>query len=304
VLCPIRRCGLWAAGRGASSAPEASGGGWRLRAVLAAVSLVFVVTVCLPSAAAADNKKKPQWHPPPPRDLSDQVDRLARQLLSVPLDESEAITGQIQQLVVSHLQDWLSHPTPASGPRDVPFDVRIRQEMEKAFSGLQYPLFGQPLVFSQPWKGAVLIGASYTLGWSDYDRANVIALFETRDGTTRLAGLDHFVPRTDLHYAFLTPTDPTSFRFLVFGTRLGKSQPRLSAILYGYDGQTLKSLWAIRDYYDGKLETDKDTVVVRYLKEDEYIRELTYNRKPPRHLAVYKASAQGLTLISDREIPF
>ena len=298
MVCPNR-------GGGPCLDSKASGVGWRHRALGGAVALVFVLAVCLPSAAAAaDQKKKPQWHPPPPRDLPDQVDRLARQLLSVPVDESDAITRQIQQLVVGHLQDWLSHQTPASGPRDVPFDVRIRQEMEKAFSGLQYPLFGQPVVFSQSWKGAVLAGTGYTLGWSDFDRVNVIALFETRDGTTRLAGLDHFVQRTDLHYAFLPSTDSTSFRFLVYGTRLGKSQPRLSATLYGYDGHTLKSLWKIRDIYDGKLEVDKDTVVIRYLKEEEYIRELTYDRKPPRHEAVYKASSEGLILVSDREIPF
>lgn len=277
----------------------------RRRAWLAAIWMLFVGAAGgYLSASPAPDKKKPQYHPPPPRTLPEKVERLASQLLSVPLDESDPITSQIQQLVVGHLQDWFATQTPASTPRDVPYDVQVRREMEKAFSELQYPLYGQCVVFSQSWKGALLTGASYTLGWSDYDRANVVALFETRDGKTRLAGIDHFVPHTDLHYAFLPSPDPASFRFLVYGTRLGKSQPRLSAILYGYDGQTLKSLWQARDFYDGKLEVENDSVVIRYLKEEEYVREQVHNRKPPRHLAIYKPSPQGLTLASDQEIPF
>lgn len=279
---------------------------FRRRALLlgAPVLLAGIAACALSATPAPQEKKKPQWHPPPPRGLPERVERLASQLLTTPLDESEPITSQIQQLVVGHLQDWFAGQTPAGGPRSVPFEVRVRQEMEKAFSELQYPLFGQPVVFSRSWNGAVLTAASYTLGWSDYDRANVIALFETHDGKTRLASVDHFVPRTDIHYAFFPSPDSASFRFLAYGTRLGKSQPRLSAILYDYDGQKLKSLWEIHDVYDGKLEAGKDTVTIRYLKEDEYIRELTYNRKPPRHLAVYTTSPQGLALVSDTETPF
>jgi len=166
----------------------------RRRAWLAAIWVLFVGAAGgYLSASPAPDKKKPQYHPPPPRTLPEKVERLASQLLSVPLDESDPITSQIQQLVVGHLQDWFATQTPASTPRDVPYDVQVRREMEKAFSELQYPLYGQCVVFSQSWKGALLTGASYTLGWSDYDRANVVALFETRDGKTRLAGIDHFV---------------------------------------------------------------------------------------------------------------
>lgn len=276
----------------------------RIFLLVAPVLLAGVAVCALSASPAPQEKKKPQWHPPPPRGLPDQVERLASQLLTTSLDESEPITSQIQQLVLGHLQDWFAGQTPVSGQHDVPFEVRVRREMEKAFSELQYPLFGQPVVFSRSWNGAVLTSASYTLGWSDYDRANVIALFETRDGKTRLAGVNHFVPRTDLHYAFFASPDSAGFRFLVYGARLGKSQPRLSAILYDFDGQNLKSLWELHDVYDGKLEAGKDTLTIRYLKEDEYIRELTYNRKPPRHLAVYKTSPQGLALVSDTETPF
>jgi len=49
---------------------------------------------------------------------------------------------------------------------------------------------------------------------------------------------------------------------------------------------------------------DKDQVVIRYLKEDEYIRETAHGRKPPRHEATYKVTAKGLELVDDREVPF
>jgi hypothetical protein len=285
---------------------NSSNRGIRRRTFLAGLSTFSAgITFVLFSAAPLlGKKKKSPSQLLPSEDLPGQVESLGRQLLGTPLDESEPLTSQIQKLVMDHLDAWMTNQTPGSAPDVTPFDVRVRRQMENTFSKLHYPVFGHPEVFSQSWNGAVLTGAGYTLGWSDFDRVNVIALFESRQGKTRLVGIDHFVPYTDLHYAFPTPPDSTSFRFLAYGIRLGKSQPRLSAALYGYDGRALKSLWETRDVYDGKLEVEKDSVVIRYLKEDEYIRELTYNRKPPRHLAVYKSSPQGLKLDSDTEIPF
>ncbi len=276
------------------------------RAFLAGLSSFSAgMTLFLSSAAPAlGKKKKSRSLLQPPADLPGHVEYLGRQLLGTPLDESEPLTSQIQKLVIDHLEAWMANQSPSSAPDNTPFDVRVRLQMESAFSKLHYPVVGHPAVFSQSWNGGVLTGGGYTLGWSDYDRVNVIALFESREGKTRLVGIDNFVPHTDLHYAFLPAPDSTSFRFMAYGTRLGKSQPRLSAFLYGYDGRSLKSLWETRDVYDGKLEVEKDSVVIRYLKEDEYIHELTYNRKPPRHLAVYKSSPQGLKLDSDTEIPF
>jgi hypothetical protein len=267
------------------------------------ISFLAFVAIALSSPAPALGKKK-KTAAPVPAELPDHVAALGRQLLSLPLDESDSVTSQIQQLVIADLQAWFDKQPASAAPSDTPSDVRVRRVMENAFSRMQYPAFGQPQVFTQSWNGGVLTGAGYTLGWSDYDRVNVVGLFETRDGKTRLAGLEHFGPYTDLHYAFLPAPGTGSFRFLAYGFRLGKSQPRLSAVLYEYDGQALKSLWETRDVYDGKMEVEKDTVTIRYLKEDEYIRELTYNRRPPRHLAVYKSSPKGLTLDSDREIPF
>jgi DNA-binding HxlR family transcriptional regulator len=52
------------------------------------------------------------------------------------------------------------------------------------------------------------------------------------------------------------------------------------------------------------MDVGPDKVVIRYLKEDEYVREVAHRRKPPRHEAIYKLTSQGLELEADHEIPF
>src|SRR5579859_7941854 len=137
-------------------------------------------TLFLFSPAPALGKKKKSRAPlQPSEELAEHVDLLGRQLLSTPLDESEPLTSQIQKLVMDHLEAWMSGHVPGSAPDGMPFDVRVRRQIEGAFSKLHYPVFGHPKVFSQSWNGGVLTGAGYTLGWSDYDRVNVIALFES-----------------------------------------------------------------------------------------------------------------------------
>lgn len=262
------------------------------------VFIAFLAAVGMFAASVAQARRKKAAPPPP--GLPDHIHQLARRLYGVALDDAGPITSQIQDLVLGHLEEWL--PGHLSG--DAPLDVAVRRELERTFSQLQYPLFSQPAVFAQPWKGATLVGAGYTLGWTDYDRANVLALFEMRGGKTRLAAVTPFVPRTDLHYEFLNAPVSEDFWFMVWGHRLGKSQSRLSAVLYSYDGQTLKSLWETRDAYDGKIDVERDRVLVRYLKEDEYVRAVERKSKPPRHEAIYRISPQGLSLETDHEIPF
>lgn len=266
---------------------------------------LFSATIFISLAATPGQAKKLKAQAgAPASELATHIENLGRQLVATPLDESDPLTSQVEQLVLGDIQNWITKNPPAPSPDGTPYDVRVRRELESAFSKLQYPAFGHPRVLSVPWNGSVVIVCGYTLGWSDFDRANVVATFESRDGKTSLGGVDHFVQHTDLHFKLFPGPDPASFRFLAYGVRLGKSQPRLSAVLYGFDGQSLKSLWQIQDAYDGKLELNNGVLVIRYLKEEEYINALTYNRKPPRHMATYKPSAQGLTLDSDREIPF
>lgn len=262
--------------------------------LLALLALVGILGVGL----AHGKKKKSKAPPPPPKDLPGYVGYLAWQLRGVHLDDSGPLTSQIQKRVVDHLEQWL-----ADSPRQTS-SVEVRRELEKVFSKLRYPTFAQPAVFAQPWKGAVLIGVGYTLGWTEYDRVNVVALFEMRGGKTRLVGLTNFAPHTDLHYEFLESGGSEAFKFFIYGTRLGKSHPRLTTILYAFDGQELKPLWETRDLYDGKMNVGQERVVIRYLKEDEYIREVAHKRKPPRHEASYKITPEGLELETDQEIPF
>jgi hypothetical protein len=279
--------------------------GLRRHDFLAALSAFFVVMALLfPGTSSMLGKEKKPTPASPTADLAGRIESLGRTLLNTPLDESDDLAGQIQKLVLDDLQEWFGKNAPGPSAEGVPYEVRVRREMESSFSKLHYPVYGQPKVFSQSWNSGVVTVCGYTLGWSDYDRVNVVALYETRDGKTQQAGIDHFVQRTGLDFELMPAPDSTSLRFMAYGIRLGKSQPRLSAVLYGYDGQSLKVLWQVRDAYDGKIDVNKDTVTIRYLKEDEYIREIAQKRKPPRHLAIYKSSPQGLTLESDTQIPF
>jgi hypothetical protein len=132
----------------------------------------------------------------------------------------------------------------------------------------------------------------------------VVAIFSSRQGHSHLVTVTNFVPRTDLHYEVLKEPEGDALRFFIYGFRPGKSQPRLSAVLYSFDGQNLKSLWEAHDVYDGKIDFEKDRVVIRYLKEEEYAREQAHRRKPPRHQTIYTITPAGMEVQSEQEIPF
>ena len=258
--------------------------------------LLLVLAITLGAGVAWGQEKKSKALPPPPPDLPGHVNYLAKQLIGVPLDESDPLTSRIQKLVLDHLDEWMASRTPSV--------VEPRRELERVFALLRNPLSADANSFSQPWKSETLIGVGYTLRWTDYNRVNVLALYENRDAKSRRVALSNFVPHTDQHYEILPSPESGDFRFLVYGFRTGKSQLRLSANLYDFDGQNLKTVWETRDVYDGKIDVDKDRVVIRYLKEDEYIRETAQRRKPPRYEATYKETSQGLELEADRQIPF
>lgn len=266
------------------------------------ILLVLMVAAALVAPSAAWAKKKKNKDQGPPADLAGHVEYLAQKLYGLHLDESDALTGEIQRLVLDHMQEWLGQHPPSDKPASVPYHVNVRRELEDVFSKLRYPIYAWPKTFAQPWNGRLMIGVGYTIGWSKVDRANVVALYEREQEITRLAGVTHFVPRTDLNYEFLPSPGSEDFRVLVYGTRLGKSHPRLSAELYSSDGQALKSLWKTEDLYDGQMEVAKDQVVIRYMKESEFIEAATYDRTPPRYEAIYRVSPQGLEIVSDHPI--
>jgi hypothetical protein len=237
-------------------------------------------------------------------DLPDQINTLARQLDGEPYYQAGAIPGQIQNLVVRSLTAWFNRDKGARNTSPYPLEVRVRMQLENDFSKLHYPFFGHPATFVQQWQGRELVGAGYTLGWSDFDRVNCVALFEGRRPNITLKAITNFVPQTDLHFAFL-PTSPSGdFRFITYGYLLGKSQPRLTAILYSFDGKALKNLWEKRDLYDGKIRVTRLTVTLRYVIEDEYVQAVQQNQLPPGHEAIYTVTPQGLALETDHEIPY
>ncbi|MGH9433449.1 MAG: hypothetical protein ACRD3T_18105 [Terriglobia bacterium] len=270
--------------------------GWSSRVLCA------VLILCTLVASPALARKKKQTSRPP--GLPEQINALARELYGVPLDSSTPITRQIQTLVLNHLQEWFASGAAQDAKSNEPLDVRARQQIEYAFSELHYPLEGNAAVFIHPCKGGQLIGAGYTLGWPEFRTVNTLALYEYKDGKAQLLTLTHFVPRTDLRYAFIPPGANGDLRFMVYGLRMGMSQPRLTAILYSFDGAKLHSLWEVHDAYDGKLQVTADTVTLRYLKQQEYVQFEERGQKPPGHEAVYKVTPEGLRLLTDHQIPF
>ena len=266
--------------------------------------LAAFAVLLLGSPAIAGKKPKPS--PQPPADLPGHVNYLARQLYGVPLDESAPLTSQIEKLVLDHMNQWISaHPPtapPSADAGSVPYDVKVRREIEAAFAELHYPIYATAAVFDRPYGQSRLVGAGYTLGWSDNDRANVLALYEATGSSVRPVALTHFVPNADLHYAFIDPpeADAGQFWFVVNGTRLGKSHRRLSAVLYAFDGKDLRSLWQILDSFDGRISFTGDQVKIDYMKEDEFVRAVTRRTTPPRHEAAYRVTASGLELEYDR----
>lgn len=259
---------------------------------------VQALSLCLALAAFgavnAEAKKKEKSAPPP--DLPSQVAALSWKLRGLHMDESGALLDQIEKLAFDHVAQWL-------GDRNVS-SVELRRELENVFAKVRYPIVVTPKCFAEPWKGGVLIAAGYSLGWTRNNRSNHLALFDHRDGETRLVTRTRFVPFVDLNYEFVPARGADDFRFFVWGTRLGKSHPRLSAILYAYDGQELRQLWETRDVYDGRMEFGEETVIVRFLKEQEYAREILHNRKPPRYESVYRLTPAGLEFEVERAIPF
>ncbi len=266
----------------------------RHRVVWAALGLAFA------SFAAGGKKRRT---PPEPPDLPARVNQLVLELYGVPLDESAPIATQIQQLVLGDLIAWLRQHPPSGESADVPYEVQVRREMESAFSKLHAPFVAEPAAFARPWKGGTLIGAAYMLGWSDQDRTNVVALYQARAGDVRLAAVTSFVPGAEVHFAFPAAPGAASFDFLVYGTRLGKSHPRLSAVLYAFDGQTLAPTWKSIDNYDGTLSVEGDRIVIRYLQEQEFIQATEAGGMPPRYEAVYRVTPQGVDLLRQQTLP-
>ncbi len=267
------------------------------RCIRVLISLIVLAVIVGPGVAAAQRRRaKPAA--PPVSDLPNYVSYLAWQLRGKHLDESGEITGQIQKAVLDHLETWL-----AADPAHAE-SVAVRRELERIFYNLRYPTTATPSCFDQSWKGSTLVGVGYTLDWTSYNRASVLAIFQRDPEKARLVTVTNFIPMVDLRYEFHPPLGSDDFWFFAWGTRPGKSQPRLSVILYAFDGETLRPLWETRDVYDGEMSVSENRVKIRYLKEAEYIREQAHGRRPPRHEATYLITPRGLELESDREIPF
>lgn len=261
----------------------------RCAGILAAM---LAAAIAFGAATAQARKKEAKAKP----GLPGHIATLGKQLYGLDIDDAKPVTDEIQKLVVGHLNTWIANRTP-----DI---VEVRHELEQAFSKLEYPAEGTPAIFVAPWKNVTLIGAGYTLGWSNIWRVNVLVIYENQNGRTREVTTTSFVPRTDLHYAIMAPSPAGDFRFLAYGWKLGMSHARMSAVLYSFDGKALQSQWNEENLFDGKLSATANTVVISYVDEDEYIRQTQQGHMPPRHERTYKLGPQGLQLESAHDIPY
>ncbi len=265
-----------------------------------------VAAVLLISAIAASGAPKKPKKAPPPDDLPTQVSKLAHQLWGVPLDESEPLTSQIEKLVLDHMTQWINAHPPESDSagkaEDLPYNEKLRHEVESVFVKVRNPNSATASTFLESLGGKPVVGVGYTLGWSEFDRANVLAIYEASDGGYQQMAVSHFVPDVDLNFQFLQRPAGVfdQLWFLVYGTRLGKSSPRLSAILYTFDGKTLQPLWHTTDVYDGRISFEGSRVMISYLKEDELKQAILNHTPAVRHEAAYQVASKGLELEYDR----
>lgn len=253
---------------------------------------MLAAAIALGMGTAVARKKKAEPQP----GLPDHIATLGKKLYGLDINDAKPITDEIQKLVVGQLNTWIANRSPNI--------VEVRHELEHLFSKLEYPAEGTPSIFIAPWKNMKLIGAGYTLGWSNIWRVNVLVIYENQNGHTREVATTNFVPRTDMHYAIMAPSPAGNFRFLAYGRRLGMSHPRLSAVLYTFDGKTLKSQWKVENLFDGKLTAQNKTVVISYVDRDEYIHQTQQGHLPARHQRTYKLTPQGLQLESEHDVPY
>jgi hypothetical protein len=263
------------------------------RSVIFRIQIASLLVLFL-GVGVAEGKKRAT--PQPPTTLPERINSLAIQLRGVMLVDAGPITSQIQKLVVDHMSEWMANRTPT--------DVEVRNELESVFAMLHYPEVAQPAAFAYPWKGQTVIGAGYTLGWTDFDRQNVVAIYTSSAGASHLVTVTNFIPRVDLNYEMLPQLAWDDFRFFVYGFRPGKSQPRLSVVLYSFDGQNLKTLWQSLDIYDGKIDFQKDKVFIRHLNEDEYVQAVEAKHTPSRHEATYHLTTTGIQFVDEHDVPF
>jgi hypothetical protein len=268
------------------------------------LSLLAVAAMVLASAAAVSAAPKKSKKAPPPDDLPTQISKIARQLWGVSLDESEPLTSQVQKLVLDHTSQWINAHPPGDTAGDAggSYNLKLRYELESLFSDLRPPIYASVATFDQVLASKPVLGVGYTLGWSDFDRANVLAIFEPSDGGYEQITVSHFLPDVDLNYQFMEPPagDSGQLWFVAYGTRMGKSNPRLSAILYSFDGKTLQPLWRTTDVYDGRISFEGNHVMISYLREDEFTQAIVDRTPAVRHEAAYQVTPKGLQVQYDR----
>ena len=213
--------------------------------------------------------------------------------------DAEFMNLHIQDLVLKHLEHYVSEQLASSSVSP----AELRREMEnRVFGDVKWPVNAVVKTFLRPWKKDALLGAGYSLGWTEQNRYNVVALYLIQNGKIRQIKILNFEPGADLNFKWLATSDPNEMWLLLHGLRKGKSHPRLALQLFVFDGNDLRAVWKKRDIYDGKFQVEEGKIVVTHYNEEEFAREIRYKRLPPRYRTVYRRIESGMELEEENVI--
>ncbi len=230
---------------------------------------------------------------PVSRSTSSYINQWTQTLQRKHHKDAELMNLHIQDLVLKHLEHYLSDQLASSSVSP----AQVRREIEnRVFGDVQWPVNAVVKTFLRPWKEDALLGVGYSLGWTEQNRYNVAALYLIQKGEIRPIKVLHFEPGSDLNFKWLSSPNRNEMWLLLHGLKKGKSHPRLALQLFVFDGNDLRAIWERRDIYDGKFQVEEGKIVVTRYNEEEFAREARYKRLPPRYRTVYRRGESGVEL--------
>ncbi len=267
-----------------------SAGKWK-----AAIAVLVLGLLVAPAGVEAKKKPRAKSAAELARPTSHYITTWSQTLVKYDLEDSRKMNLHIRELVFRHVEQYINRQEAASVS-----PVEVRREVERLFDGVRWPVNVIVKTFLKPWKQERLLGVGYSLGWSEQNRYNALAIYSLEEGKMREVSVLEFVPGPDLQpFGFVPTQNPDEWLLLVHGFRKGKSHPRLSAALFAFDGKQFRSVWEKRHVYDGKIKVENGNLVISFYQEEELIREALYRRLPPRYRAVYRR--QDSTYVLDTE---
>ena len=267
-----------------------SAGKWK-----AAIAVLMLGLLAAPAGVDAKKKSKSKSAADLARPTSHYITTWSKTLVKYDIEDSRKMNLHIRRLVFGHVEQYLNGQEAGSVSQ-----VEVRRQVERLFDGVKWPLNVIVKTFLKSWKQERLLGVGYSLGWTEQNRYNAVAIYSLGGGKIREVSVLEFVPGPDLRPFDFVPTEnPDEWLLLVHGFRKGKSHPVLSAALFAFEGGQFQPIWEKLHVYDGKLKVEDGNLVISFYQEEELIREAHQRRLPPRYRAVYRR--QDSTYVLDTE---